>query len=82
MEQSACSDKNSDAHSLVFAKHNMEQSACSDNKTNEGGGSGSGDNRAPEFQPHPVKEQLPGVQYCVNSPAPWRSYILFYFHSL
>ncbi|KAK7283245.1 hypothetical protein RIF29_12641 [Crotalaria pallida] len=24
-----------------------------------------------EVQPHPVKEQLPGVQYCINSPPPW-----------
>ncbi|CAK9143575.1 unnamed protein product [Ilex paraguariensis] len=23
------------------------------------------------LQPHPVMEQLPGVQYCVNSPPPW-----------
>ncbi|KAG7037757.1 putative nucleobase-ascorbate transporter 10, partial [Cucurbita argyrosperma subsp. argyrosperma] len=22
-------------------------------------------------QPHPVKEQLPGIQYCINSPPPW-----------
>lgn len=21
---------------------------------------------------HPAKEQLPGVQYCINSPPPWR----------
>jgi hypothetical protein len=20
----------------------------------------------------PVKEQLPGIQYCINSPPPWR----------
>ena len=24
------------------------------------------------LQPHPVKEQLPGIQYCINSPPPWR----------
>ncbi|KAM7280111.1 hypothetical protein ACFE04_007245 [Oxalis oulophora] len=24
-----------------------------------------------ELQPHPVKEQQPGIQYCVNSPPPW-----------
>ncbi|GLT61739.1 hypothetical protein SLA2020_344220 [Shorea laevis] len=22
-------------------------------------------------QPHPVKEQMPGIQYCINSPPPW-----------
>ncbi|GAV56594.1 Xan_ur_permease domain-containing protein, partial [Cephalotus follicularis] len=36
-----------------------------------GGGGGSGNKKAEELQPHPVKEQLPGVQYCVNSPPPW-----------
>ncbi|XP_010490150.1 PREDICTED: putative nucleobase-ascorbate transporter 10 [Camelina sativa] len=45
------------------------------------GGGGSGDNgsggnkgagnRTEELQPHPVKEQLPEIQYCVNSPPPW-----------
>ncbi|CAL5383866.1 unnamed protein product [Camellia sinensis] len=24
-----------------------------------------------EIQPHPVMEQLPGIQYCINSPPPW-----------
>ncbi|KAE9609381.1 putative xanthine/uracil/vitamin C permease [Lupinus albus] len=24
-----------------------------------------------EVQPHPVRDQLPGVQYCINSPPPW-----------
>ncbi|XP_062098225.1 putative nucleobase-ascorbate transporter 10 isoform X2 [Humulus lupulus] len=35
---------------------------------------------AAEFQPHPLKEQLPGVQYCVNSPPPWR--LSTFFQSL
>lgn len=26
-----------------------------------------------EFQPHPVKEQLPGVDYCLTSSPPWRT---------
>ncbi|XP_002510081.2 putative nucleobase-ascorbate transporter 10 isoform X2 [Ricinus communis] len=38
---------------------------------NGGGGGGGGNKKAEEFQPHPVKEQLPGVQYCINSPPPW-----------
>ncbi|KAF9668467.1 hypothetical protein SADUNF_Sadunf14G0006600 [Salix dunnii] len=43
----------------------------------EGGGGGGGDggggggDKRPELQPYPVKEQLPGVQYCINSPPPW-----------
>lgn len=43
------------------------------NTNNNGGG-----NRTVELQPHPVKEQLPGIQYCVNSPPPWR--MLFFFN--
>ncbi|KAF5733377.1 putative nucleobase-ascorbate transporter 10 [Tripterygium wilfordii] len=40
-----------------------------------GGGGGGANNKKPEeLQPHPVKEQLPGVQYCINSPPPWRQY--------
>ncbi|KAJ4701602.1 nucleobase-ascorbate transporter 6-like [Melia azedarach] len=35
------------------------------------GGSDGGNKKAEELQPHPVKEQLPGIQYCVNSPPPW-----------
>lgn len=41
-------------------------------------GGGRDSQKADELQPHPVKEQLPGVQYCVNSPPPWRSFSLFY----
>ncbi|KAL0890671.1 hypothetical protein Bca101_014654 [Brassica carinata] len=32
-----------------------------------------------ELQPHPVKEQLPGVQYCVNSPPPWLEAVVLGF---
>ena len=42
-----------------------------------GGGNGGGENKKAEEilpHPHPVEEQLPGIQYCVNSPPPWRSY--------
>lgn len=51
-----------------------------------GGGNGNGgsgntnndgaSNRTVDLQPHPVKEQLPGIQYCVNSPPPWCMYFL------
>ncbi|CAL1391992.1 unnamed protein product [Linum trigynum] len=35
--------------------------------------------KAEQLQPHPVKEQLPGVQYCINSPPPWPEAILLAF---
>ncbi|KAK6938566.1 Nucleobase cation symporter 2 family [Dillenia turbinata] len=37
-----------------------------------GGGAGGGNqNKSDELKPHAVMEQLPGIQYCVNSPPPW-----------
>ncbi|XP_052302846.1 putative nucleobase-ascorbate transporter 10 [Populus trichocarpa] len=50
-----------------------------------GGGGGGGDggggdaNKKPELQPYPVKEQLPGVQYCINSPPPWPEALILGF---
>jgi len=41
-----------------------------------------------ELQPHPVKDQLPSVSYCITSPPPWRTSLsptylgLFSFRSL
>ncbi|XP_027356939.1 putative nucleobase-ascorbate transporter 10 [Abrus precatorius] len=32
-----------------------------------------------QIQPHPVKEQLPGVQYCINSPPPWPEAVVLGF---
>ena len=29
-----------------------------------------------ELVPHPVKDQLPNVSYCITSPPPWRQYLL------
>ncbi|KAB1226780.1 putative nucleobase-ascorbate transporter 10 [Morella rubra] len=45
-----------------------------------GGGGGGGNNKKPvEVQPHPVQEQLPGIQYCVNSPPPWAEAVVLGF---
>nr|GEY33799.1 hypothetical protein [Tanacetum cinerariifolium] len=32
-----------------------------------------------ELQPHPTMDQLSGVQYCVNSPPPWKEAVLLGF---
>ncbi|GJS59505.1 putative nucleobase-ascorbate transporter 10 [Tanacetum coccineum] len=32
-----------------------------------------------ELQPHPTMDQLSGVQYCVNSPPPWKKAVLLGF---
>ncbi|RRT52293.1 hypothetical protein B296_00031963, partial [Ensete ventricosum] len=41
-----------------------------------GGGGGGSAGAAPkqdDTQPHPVKEQLPNISYCITSPPPWRT---------
>lgn len=47
-----------------------------------GGGPGGGGGAAPppkqdELQPHPAKDQLPSVSYCITSPPPWRQFPSF-----
>jgi hypothetical protein len=37
-----------------------------------GGGGGGGGAKQDDLTPHPVKDQLPGVSYCITSPPPWR----------
>ncbi|KAJ6801958.1 nucleobase-ascorbate transporter 6-like [Iris pallida] len=32
-----------------------------------------------DFAPHPIKDQLPGVDYCINSPPPWPQAMLLGF---
>jgi len=60
----------------------QNESGDSGNGNNVGRG-GDGGNNNKKFQSkdtkheqlpvaHPAKEQLPGVQYCINSPPPWR----------
>lgn len=36
---------------------------------------GGGGGKAEEPQPHPPKEQLPGVHFCITSPPSWREYL-------
>jgi nucleobase transporter 1/2 len=42
-------------------------------KTMVAGGGGGGGGKVDEFLPHPVKEQLPGVDYCIRSSPSWRN---------
>jgi nucleobase transporter 1/2 len=46
------------------------------------GGGGGGHAPPPkqdELQPHPCKDQLPGISYCITSPPPWPEAILLGF---
>ncbi|KAK6945970.1 Nucleobase cation symporter 2 family [Dillenia turbinata] len=44
-----------------------------------GGGGEGGEAKSDDFQPHPVKDQLPGVEFCVNSPPPWPEAVVLGF---
>ncbi|XP_044509327.1 nucleobase-ascorbate transporter 4-like [Mangifera indica] len=44
-----------------------------------GGGGGGGGQKADEFQPHPVKDQLPGVDICVSSSPSWLEGVILGF---
>lgn len=46
-------------------------------------GGGAPAPKADEPQPHPPKDQLPNVSFCITSPPPWREFyyipFLIYF---
>jgi len=44
-----------------------------------GGGGGGAAPKQDDLTPHPVKDQLPGVSYCITSPPPWPEAILLGF---
>ncbi|KAK6139244.1 hypothetical protein DH2020_027017 [Rehmannia glutinosa] len=44
-----------------------------------GGGANAPAPKQEELVPHPVKDQLPGVSYCITSPPPWPEAILLGF---
>lgn len=37
-----------------------------------GGGGPAPQPKQEELQPHPAKDQLPSISYCITSPPPWR----------
>lgn len=39
-----------------------------------GGGGAAPPPKQEELQPHPVKDQLPSIAYCITSPPPWRKF--------
>ncbi|KAF4355467.1 hypothetical protein F8388_015221 [Cannabis sativa] len=44
-----------------------------------GGGGAAPPPKQEELQPHPVKDQLPNISYCITSPPPWPEAILLGF---
>ncbi|KAG8493316.1 hypothetical protein CXB51_010690 [Gossypium anomalum] len=46
---------------------------------NDGGGAATHSKKFEAPQPHSVKEQLPGIQYCINSSPPWPEAIILGF---
>lgn len=45
-------------------------------------GGGAPPPKQEELQPHPAKEQLPNIAYCITSPPPWRQFSFFFFFLL
>ena len=43
-----------------------------------GGGGPAPPPKQEELQPHPVKDQLPNIAYCITSPPPWRQSLSFF----
>lgn len=43
-----------------------------------GGGGAAPPPKQEELQPHPVKDQLPNISYCITSPPPWREFFNFF----
>lgn len=66
---------------LVLAKVVNKQSSFRErNRKEMAGGGGPGPQpKQDELHPHPVKDQLPGVSYCITSPPPWPEAILLGF---
>ncbi|MBA0864150.1 hypothetical protein Goshw_000051 [Gossypium schwendimanii] len=46
---------------------------------NDGGAAATNSKKFEAPQPHSVKEQLPGIQYCINSSPPWPEAIILGF---
>jgi len=44
-----------------------------------GGGGPAPPPKQEELQPHPVKDQLPNIAYCITSPPPWRQSLFYLF---
>lgn len=42
------------------------------------GGGAAPQPKQDELLPHPVKDQLPNVSYCITSPPPWRKLFNFF----
>ncbi|KAH1212262.1 putative nucleobase-ascorbate transporter 10 [Glycine max] len=57
----------------------QENAACNNASSAPDNNSGGGAKKVEEVKPHAVQEQLPGVQYCIKSPPPWREALLLGF---
>jgi len=46
------------------------------------GGGAAPQPKQDELLPHPVKDQLPNVSYCITSPPPWRKLLNFFIGTI
>ncbi|KAJ0765721.1 putative xanthine/uracil/vitamin C permease [Helianthus annuus] len=61
------------------SKQGGDHSKQGGDQSKQGGDQSKQAARKQELQPHPIMEQLSGVQYCVNSPPPWKDAVLLGF---
>ncbi|MFS7963435.1 putative xanthine/uracil/vitamin C permease [Helianthus anomalus] len=61
------------------SKQGGDQSKQGGDQSKQGGDQSKQAAIKQELQPHPIMEQLSGVQYCVNSPPPWKDAVLLGF---
>lgn len=74
--------------SYTFHSHNTyiqtqtppQQEATQKKTMAAGGGSSGGGGKSDDFQPFPVKDQLPGVDFCVCTSPSWRMNITIITH--
>lgn len=59
---------------VVQSVSDLGRKAKEKKKVMAGGGGGAPAPKADEPQPHPPKDQLPNVSYCITSPPPWREF--------
>lgn len=46
------------------------------------GGGAAPQPKLDELLPHPVKDQLPNVSFCITSPPPWRKLLNFFIGTI
>ncbi|KAH7850889.1 hypothetical protein Vadar_004252 [Vaccinium darrowii] len=63
---------------LVLMQRERHLSFKNEKESMAGGGGQAPPPKQDELQPHPSKDQLPGISYCITGPPPWREFLSFF----